>query len=457
MPKTPTSATTAPVVLRASKSSSFDVLGSSSFRESDSETVTQNEIKVTGGSDLTLVTPLTATSSVTSTYRNWVGPRPLSPDQACYREAHIMDTCPTNFDRNEATNTCWAECPIDYPIECGMECLRQNDDCTKQIFNKIGVVINVGLNGIMYNVFGKWADMAKSFKTAVMCTTMVLGMTRALIRYTRNIKTSNPTASQDKILAILFQSNNIVIDLPITIKLCLGKRVGSEMWLADRVMLTSQFVLAQILAHDDEIILSWDRFKAFMKGANFTDPDEVISEDEIGSFKDGLESKSSCGYDLKTLNDRTWATIEQIRKENPGISDDDLRLRLQDTHLIKTDIATVTNNCMPQLISESTETTAYNTRDKLRKTVATIVNDLITNGKSDNGSHAKAKDYTYKFIDKGLLAFAALGFEMTGIPGMFAEYIQTICGPTQYIGEIDDGTHPDTLGLTIKQNAFNGS
>ncbi|RLN73210.1 hypothetical protein BBO99_00009514 [Phytophthora kernoviae] len=334
MPKTPTSATTAPVVLRASKSSSFDVLGSSSFRESDSETVTQNEIKVTGGSDLTLVTPLTATSSVTSTYRNWVGPRPLSPDQACYREAHIMDTCPTNFDRNEATNTCWAECPIDYPIECGMECLRQNDDCTKQIFNKIGVVINVGLNGIMYNVFGKWADMAKSFKTAVMCTTMVLGMTRALIRYTRNIKTSNPTASQDKILAILFQSNNIVIDLPITIKLCLGKRVGSEMWLADRVMLTSQFVLAQILAHDDEIILSWD---------------------------------------------------------------------------------------------------------------------------SDNGSHAKAKDYTYKFIDKGLLAFAALGFEMTGIPGMFAEYIQTICGPTQYIGEIDDGTHPDTLGLTIKQNAFNGS
>ncbi|RLN52873.1 hypothetical protein BBJ29_008321 [Phytophthora kernoviae] len=317
MSKTPTSATTAPVVLRASKSSSFDVPGSSSFRESDSETVTQNEIKVTGGSDLTLVTPLTATSSVTSTYRNWVGPRPLSPDQACYREAHIMDTCPTNFDRNEATNTCWAECPIDYPIECGMECLRQNDDCTKQIFNKIGVVINVGLNGIMYNVFGKWADMAKSFKTAVMCTTMVLGMTRALIRYTRNIKTSNPTASQDKILAILFQSNNIVIDLPITIKLCLGKR--------------------------------------------------------------------------------------------------------------------------------------------LRKTVATIVNDLITNGKSDNGSHAEAKDFTYKFIDKGLLAFAALGFEMTGIPGMFAEYLQTICGPTQYIGEIDDGTHPDTLGLTIKQNAFNGS
>ncbi|KAE8971369.1 hypothetical protein PR003_g27589 [Phytophthora rubi] len=50
--------------------------------------------------------PSTAVSTVTSNYRNWVGPWSQSADSACYREAHIMDTCPSNYDRNELTHTC---------------------------------------------------------------------------------------------------------------------------------------------------------------------------------------------------------------------------------------------------------------------------------------------------------------------------------------------------------------
>ncbi|ETK70668.1 hypothetical protein L915_22005, partial [Phytophthora nicotianae] len=60
------------------------VSGSSSF---DSETLLEK-----------YATPSTAVSTVRSTYRNWVGPWSISSDTSCYREAHIMDVCPSNFD-----------------------------------------------------------------------------------------------------------------------------------------------------------------------------------------------------------------------------------------------------------------------------------------------------------------------------------------------------------------------
>ncbi|KAL4106280.1 hypothetical protein PRIC1_004331 [Phytophthora ramorum] len=50
-----------------------------------------------------------------------------------------------------------------------------------------------------------------------------------------------------------------------------------------------------------------------------------------------------------------------------------------------------------------------------------------------------------------------LGIDNTGILGVITEYIQPICGPTQFIGEIDDGTDPNTLGLNIVGEAFSDS
>ncbi|KAL4094201.1 hypothetical protein PRIC1_009864 [Phytophthora ramorum] len=47
--------------------------------------------------------------------------------------------------------------------------------------------------------------------------------------------------------------------------------------------------------------------------------------------------------------------------------------------------------------------------------------------------------------------------DMTRIIGVVTEFIQPICGPTQFIGEIDDGTEPYTLGLNAVGKAFKGS
>ncbi|GMF36920.1 unnamed protein product [Phytophthora fragariaefolia] len=414
-------------------------------------------VTVGSGASYEIATPLTAKSSVVPVYRNWVGPRSVQGDSACWREAHIMGVCPSNYDRNEATNTCWTECPIEYPVECGMECIRQNDDCGREVLYKIGSVVNVGLNGIMDNWFGKFAEMAKGIRTAVMCSCMVLGEIRALNRYVRSIVAADPQASQDKIMTLLYQSNAVVVELPITIKLCMGGKVTRQWWLADRIMATTQFMLSQILAHDDELVTSWDRFKAFLKGANFTAPPEMITEGEIGYLKDALKSNSSCGHDLQGLVERTWSTVEALREQNPDITKDELRVKIQDTDIVRTDIATVTSNCMELLISQSNEKTAYTTRDKIRKTFGVVINDLITTGKSDNGTSYKALEYAYKVVNQGLNFWVVTGFDMSGISSAISEYFQSICGPTQFIGEIDDGTHPDTLGLNMIQKAFKNS
>ncbi|KAG6617931.1 uncharacterized protein IUM83_09526 [Phytophthora cinnamomi] len=443
---------------RPSKSSPVSSVADVSVSVSSGSSSNYSALVTDGsGRSYELATPLTAKSSVVPVYRNWVGPRSVQGDAACWREAHIMKKCPSNYDRNEKTNTCWAECPIEFPVECGMECIRQNDDCGREVLYKVGSVFNVGINGVMDNWFGKFSEMAKGVRTAVMCSCMIVSELRALNRYIRSIKTSDPEASQDKILAMLYQSNAVVVELPITIKLCLGGKTTREWWLADRIMATTQYILSQVLAHDDSLVTSWDRFKAFIKGANFTAPPEQITAGEIGYLKDALKSNSTCGHDLQGLMERTWSTVEALREQNPGITKDELRVKIQDTDIVKTDIATVTSNCMELLISQSDEKTAYTTRDKLRKTFGVVINDLITTGKSDNGTSYKAMEYAYQVVNQGLNFWVVTGFDMSGVSSFISEYFQSICGPTQFIGEIDDGTHPDTLGLNMIQRAFKNS
>ncbi|RLN63630.1 hypothetical protein BBJ29_010113 [Phytophthora kernoviae] len=106
-----------------------------------------------------LATPTTATSTITSTRHNWVGPWTLSSDTACYREAHIMDTCPSNYDRNDLTNTCWTECPLTYPVECGMSCIQQNNDCGREVLAKVSAVAMATLSMATAGVFGEFSKV----------------------------------------------------------------------------------------------------------------------------------------------------------------------------------------------------------------------------------------------------------------------------------------------------------
>ncbi|EGZ22401.1 hypothetical protein PHYSODRAFT_493134 [Phytophthora sojae] len=381
----------------------------------------------------------------------------MSTDTACYREAHVMDVCPSNYDRNEKTNTCWTECPMEYPVKCGMECIRQNDDCGIEVASKVSAVAMTIFSTATMGVFGELAKLGKTISWAVKCSNSMMLVMRGVIRYIRNMKAEDPQATDRKLLLMLYQTSTVVTDLPIAITVCMGKAVPPNLRLSQYVLSTAQWMLMQALAHDDSIISSWSRFKAFLKGANFTEAAEEITEGEIESLKTAMKQNSSCGGDLKSLTDRVWLTVNEYRQDNPGITDDELRLKISESDLVLYDVPTVTNNCMKQMVAESSKETAYKTREALRKTFGVIINDLIKSGKSDNGTSLDEKETAYKVIDTGLSTVAASLLDPTRLTLLLSEYIQTICGPTQFMGEIDDGTEPATLGLNTLEDAFRGS
>ncbi|RLN74715.1 hypothetical protein BBO99_00008785, partial [Phytophthora kernoviae] len=225
-----------------------------------------------------------------------------------------MDKCPTNYDRNDLTNTCWTECPLTYPVECGMSCIQQNNDCGREGLAKASAVAMSTLSMATFGVFGELAKLGKTVTRAVRCTNSMLTVIRGVIRITRSQLIQDPETSQEKLLLLLYQSNTFVTDTPIAIYACMGKT-----------------------------------------------------------------------------------------------------------------------------------------------TFGVIINDLIKSEKSDNGTSIEAKEAAYKWIDNSVGILSVTGLDPTDLSTLMNEFLQTICGPTQFMGEIDDGTEDATLGLNTIKKAFKGS
>ncbi|KAI9895660.1 hypothetical protein PsorP6_019417 [Peronosclerospora sorghi] len=143
-----------------------------------------------------------------------------------------------------------------------------------------------------------------------------------------------------------------------------------------------------------------------------------------------MQSNATCSDDLRSATTLVWSTINELRAKHPGISEMDILLNMSKSYLILYDIPTVTNNCMVQMIPESTVVTAYKTRETIRKTFGVMINDLTKDGTSDNGTTIAVKHSTY------------------------VRTRNTICGPTQFMGEIDGGEDDATLGLHAMKHAF---
>ncbi|KAJ8574507.1 hypothetical protein ON010_g4707 [Phytophthora cinnamomi] len=416
------------------------------------------------GSAMTTRTPLpvapfsirstTAVSTTESTYQNWVGPvTQKSRDTACYREAHFGKTCPLEF--NHKLGTCWAQCPLAYPVKCGMECIRQNDDCTLEIVTKTAVVVQATVAMGAFNLYGQFKLMAKAVQTTFRCVKDLSILVRQMSKLTRSIKVNDPETPQNKLLAYLYYSDKFIFDLPVTIASCMGIVVKPNVRFADKILNTAELVLREVIVNADSIVESWASFKAFMKRILLGQYIANVTQSDITSLTSALKSNTTCGYDLKRLADRTWMTIVALRKQNPDMSENELRVSMSKSNLVLNDIPIATNNCMEELIAESDLETAYATRMTLRKTFGVIVEDLIKSGTSDNGTFYTAEEYAYKVADK---AFSFWGvWDITGMTSMIGEYFQTICGPTKFIGEIDDGPAVDALGLSAVGKAFNGS
>ncbi|OWZ05452.1 hypothetical protein PHMEG_00022461 [Phytophthora megakarya] len=392
-------------------------------------------------------------STIKSTYKNWMGPSLASSfDTACYRETHIAKICPLEFENHH--DICWAECPISYPIECGMECIRQNDDCGLEVVAKVSVVAQAAFSLATFGLYGEFKLMAKGVKIAYKCGKEMMNLVRQMTKFVRTIKVFRPHSTEKYLEAVLYQTDNVVFDLPVTICTCLGLPVSETVRTADRITNTVELVVKEIVTNS-ALIASWASFKAFMKRITLEKPIEALDESDISSLQSALKSKSTCGYSMKRLLDRTWMTVANLRKQDPDISEAEVRLEMSKSNLVLYEIPTVTNNCMKELIEQSDVHSAYTTRDTLRKSFGAITDDLIRSGTSHNGTLLTAEKYAYQITDKALGFYAV--WDVTNIGHVVTEYFQTICGPTKFTGEIDDGSAKDALGLRTVGDAFKGS
>ncbi|KAG2844908.1 hypothetical protein PC113_g18307 [Phytophthora cactorum] len=385
--------------------------------------------------------------------RNWVGPNVGNPsDTACYRKSVGFgsgDVCPLGYGNDD--DDCLAQCPLSYPVRCYAECIPQNDDCALEIMTKIGSVVVVAFNIATLNVFGEIMALYKTTKWAITCAANIISVVRSLIYFLRYQQTTAPQGDTEVLLTVAYQSDVVLIDLPVAVCACLGLPIPKKAQYADAALSIVEGIVKQAITNGDEILSSGKNALNLLTGSSVLN-DSSTTVDEL---QDLINKKSSCGWELKRLTDRVVYAVNDVRNNTPNAAVNDIRVTVYSSAIVLNDIPTVTNNCMGELLATKTMSAAYETRYLLRKTFGVIIDQVIEKASTDMGASVAEDEYLLEVSNMGLVALSTV--DPTGIAYMASQFVQPICGPTAYLGEIDDGTLHDALSLTTVDEAFEGS
>ncbi|KAE8980505.1 hypothetical protein PR001_g24259 [Phytophthora rubi] len=387
---------------------------------------------------------------------NWVGPSIGDfTDSACYRKTHKQNSlggCSQGY--NASGHRCWAQCPISFPVQCFAECIPQNDDCTLEIMSKVAnpgyVVFNIATAG----VFNAFYRSYKTVKKSLMCVFNMFNIAEGISRFMRFRQVMAPNGTKEEILAMVYQTDLFLVDLPVVITACMGYPVPRYAYFADAVVTAAETMVKQLMINHNLIMSSLDSFLAFFRNSTVGNATELDAE-TVSNLTSMIDSGSTCGFQLKRLTDRVIAKVTDIRDENPLATNEDIRTQMSKMPIVRKDVPRVTNNCMDELLKTKKPYAAYQTRDTLRKTFGVIIDQLIDSSTTDMGKAMSPEEYWVKTANFGLQGLSAM--DPTGIAFMMFNYVQPVCGPTEFIGEIDDGSCTDALGLTTVDDAFRGS
>ncbi|ETO76975.1 hypothetical protein F444_07842 [Phytophthora nicotianae P1976] len=388
-----------------------------------------------------------------TTIRNWVGPTiGVSSDTACYRKTVPFDSnniCPLGYGKDD--DDCITQCPMAYPVRCALECIPQNDDCALAVLSKIGSVVAVALNAATGGVFGEILAAYKTAKWAITCAANIVSVIRSLIFYLRYQQTNAPQGDTEQLLTVAYQADVVLIDLPVAVCVCLGLPVPKGAQFADTVLTIVEGIVKQAITNGDMIISTGANVLDLLTGSGAMNS----SGTAVDELQEIIDKNSSCGWALKSLTDRVVFAVNDVRNKTPNAAANDVRVIVYKSSIVLNDIPTVTNNCMGELLATKTRTAAFETRDMLRKTFGVIIDQLIETGTTDMGKDVANDEYMLKVANMGLVVLSTI--DPTGIAYMGSQFVQPICGPTAYLGEIDDGTLFDALGLRTVDKAFEGS
>lgn len=388
---------------------------------------------------------------------NWVGPTIGDfTDTACYRKTHKQNSkgeCPQGYYATK--HKCWAQCPISYPVECFTECIPRNDDCVLELMAKVTnpgyVVLSVATSGLFNALF----ETTKTMQKSLMCAFNLFNIAEGISRYVRIRQMTAPNGTEAELLTAVYQTDLFLVDLPIAITACMGYAVPQYAYWADTIVTSSEIFVKQLLTNRNMILSSVDSFLMFFRNSSFSKTAQELDAETIANLTALIDAGSTCGFELKRLADRVIIKVGEMQEENPWATKEDIRAAMSQSSIVLENVPAVTNNCMGELLTTKKPYAAYQTRDVLRKTFGVIIDQLIDTATTDMGKAMSRIDYWTSISNMGLLALSAL--DPTGIAYTAFNYVQSVCGPTEFIGEIDDGSATDALGLTTKDEAFFGS
>ncbi|KAL3670296.1 hypothetical protein V7S43_004609 [Phytophthora oleae] len=399
---------------------------------------------ITSSSALTLDT----TSTTTSLLPNWVGTVDPS-NNACYRKTYISRTCSAGYAYDNIA-TCWAQCPLNYPVQCGMGCIPQSDDCALEVITKVQSVATVALNAATSGVFGQLSTVSAAVQEGVKCGQKLFTVVEDIVDYAEELQTNFPNGTGEQIISLLNNSDIVVKDLPTAVCVCLGLDVPTDyLNLASDVVSVVNKVLTQVVEKGSSL-LSTDTFMTFISAVGAGSSVESLSQDDTTTLEKLISDGKTCGTELQSIITTVTQAVADIKAADATSTVTAIRETLTNSALFLTEIPTVTNNCIQNITDDT-----YTVRDQIRKALSVITDNLITSSDDTSGQTLSKADYILKVADMGLDIIAM--FDPTGIAKMLEEFIQPICGPTLFIGEIDDGSLTDALALVASGEAFANS
>lgn len=389
------------------------------------------------------------------TVRNWVGPVVAAVDSACYQKRFEVSRdglCPSGYNKDD--DDCVAQCPLDYPLDCFKECIPQNADCAQTVAAKVASVLAVVLNAATLGTFGALAMAIKTTRLVLMCAISIINAVKSLLFYLRYKQTIIPTTDMEKLMDHAFQVQIVILDLPLAICSCLGIQIPNKLMFSVFVLTVVSAIVMVVVSVGEAIFGSKENVMLMLRESGAMNTTELDNEAiELDEF---LNNKSTtCGYQIRTLTNRVIGLVMTTRNNTPNADPEDVRVAVSQSPIMIEDVPIVTNHCMGEIWANKTSEAAYKTRNMLRKTLRVIVEQLIEDGTTDMGKELAHKEKVFEYTNTGLFVLSML--DPTGIAWMASEFVQPICGPTMYIGEIDDGTLYDALGLNTVDQAFLGS
>ncbi|KAL4128776.1 hypothetical protein PRIC2_007758 [Phytophthora ramorum] len=268
-------------------------------------------LEATQSSDATTAVALDTTSTTTSLLPNWVGTVDPS-DDACYRKTYISSTCSAGF-AYDSIATCWAQCPLNYPVQCGMECIPQNDDCALEVIDKIESVAKVALNAATSGVFGQLSTASVAVQQGVKCGQKLFTVVDDIVGYAERLQTSFPNGTEEQIISLLNNSDIVVKDLPTAVCVCLGLDVPTDyLNLASEVVSIVDKVLIQVVEKGSSL-LSVDTFKTFISAVGAGSSVESLNEDAASTLEKLISEGKTCGTELQSIITKVTQAVADIK------------------------------------------------------------------------------------------------------------------------------------------------